>query len=99
METSLPTYLNWQGKLTDQNPSAKFLVRYTPSATDACAVVIDRRTFDHPFVVDHKTYWCESNSEAEAHFVAAYVNSNFANNKIKEFQSRGLSGRETSTSS
>jgi hypothetical protein len=92
MKTSLASYLDWQSKLSDQKPSANFLVLYTSSATDACAVVIDRRMFDHPFVVDHKTYWCECNSEAEAHFLAAYVNSNFANDKIKEFQSRGLFG-------
>jgi hypothetical protein len=55
-------------------------------------VVIDRRAFDYPFIVDHKTYWCECTSEAEAHYLAAYVNSGYANGMIKEFQSRGLFG-------
>jgi N-6 DNA Methylase len=91
-EATLSSYLDWQTKLSEQNPDAKFLVLYTSSSTDASAVVVDRREFDHPFVVDHKTYWCECTSEAEAHFVAAYVNSNYANEKIKEFQSRGLFG-------
>jgi hypothetical protein len=68
------------------------LVLYTSSATDASAVVVDRRDFDHPFVVDHKTYWCECVSEVEANYLAAYVNYNYANEKIKEFQSRGLFG-------
>lgn len=91
-DITLGGYLNWQNKLTDQNPRAKFLVLYTSSATDASAVVVDRRTFDHPFIVDHKTYWCECTSEAEAHYLSAYVNSGYANEKIKEFQSRGLFG-------
>jgi len=89
---TLSEYLNWQSKLEGQNPAARFLVLYTSSSTDASAVVIDRRTFDHPFVADHKTYWCECNSEEEGHYIAAYINSNFANEKIKDFQSRGLFG-------
>jgi hypothetical protein len=67
-------------------------VLYTSSATDASATVIDRRTFDRPFIVDHVTYWCECTSEAEAHYLAAYVNSGYANGMIKEFQARGLFG-------
>jgi hypothetical protein len=90
MKTSLSSYLNWQNKLSEQNPKARYLVLYTSSATDASAVVIDRRTFDYPFIVDHKTYWCECTSEAEAHYLAAYVNSGYANGMIKEFQSRRL---------
>lgn len=92
MKVSLASYLNWQNKLSEQNPKARFLVLYTSSATDASAVLIDRRKFDHPFVVDHKTYWCECVSEAEGHYLAAYVNSGYANGMIKEFQSRGLFG-------
>jgi hypothetical protein len=66
MGTSLASYLDWQNKLSEQNPKARHVVLYTSSATDASATVIDRRTFDHPFIVDHKTYWCECTSEAGA---------------------------------
>jgi hypothetical protein len=58
MDMSLSSYLDWQSKLSDQNPTARYLVLYTSSATDACATVIDRRSFDHPFIVDRMTYWC-----------------------------------------
>lgn len=92
IETSLLVRLNWQNGLSGQNPKARFLVLYTSSATDASAAVIDRRKFDYPFIVDHKTYWCECASEAEAHYLAAYINSGYANRMIKEFQSRGLFG-------
>ncbi|HML92941.1 N-6 DNA methylase [Methyloceanibacter sp.] len=89
---TLSSYLNWQNKLTDQNPRARYLVLYTSSATDASAVVIDRTTFDHPFVVDHKAYRCECQTIEEAHYLSAYINSNYPNELIKEFQSRGLFG-------
>ena len=90
--TTLSDYLDWQSKLSQQDPDARFLVLYTSSATDACAVVVDRKKFDHPFVVDHKAYWCICKTEAEAHYVCAYINSGYANKKIKDFQSRGLFG-------
>jgi len=92
MATTLAQYLNWQNKLTDQNPKARYLVLYTSSATDASAAVIDRRQYDFPFIVDHKTYWCECTSLAEAHYISAYLNSDYANGIIKDFQSRGLFG-------
>jgi hypothetical protein len=84
--------LDFQHGLTDQNPDARFLVLYTGSATDASAVVIDRKQFKAPFIVEHKTYWCETRSEDEAHYLCAYLNSGYANEKIKDFQSRGLFG-------
>lgn len=91
-DITLSAYLDWQSKLTGQNPNSRFLVLYTSSSTDASAVVIDRGNFDYPFIVDHKTYWCECLLEDEAHYVSAYLNSNYANEKIKDFQSRGLFG-------
>jgi hypothetical protein len=91
-KVSLYSYLNWQDKLTNQNPSAQILVIYTSSATDASAVVVHQKDFNLLFLVDHKTYWCEVKSEAEGHYLCAYLNSGFANRTIKEFQSRGLFG-------
>jgi hypothetical protein len=91
-EMSLTKYLNWQSKLSGQNPRAKYIVLYTSSATDASAVVVDPQEWDHPFVVDHKTYWCETQSAHEAHYLAAFINSRYANDLIKDFQSRGLFG-------
>lgn len=89
---SLRDRLDFQRGLTGQNPRARYLVLYTSSSTDASAVVVDRTRFDRPFIVDHKTYWCECATAAEAHYLSAYINSNYANEAIKEFQSRGLFG-------
>lgn len=84
--------LDYQRGLTAQAPDARYLVLYTSSATDASAVVIDRRSFDLPFLADHKTYWCEVRTLNEAYYVAAFLNSGYANGAIKDFQSQGLFG-------
>lgn len=89
---TLSSYLNWQSKLTGQNPRARYLVLYTSSATDASAAVVDRQSFDHPFIVDHKAYWCEVRTQKEAFYLASFINSGYANRAIKQFQSRGLFG-------
>lgn len=89
---TLSDRLNFQHGLEEQNPGARYLVLYTSSATDASATVVDRNTFDYPFIVDHKTYWCECSTLHEAHYLSAYINSGYANRIIKEFQSRGLFG-------
>lgn len=89
---TLGSYLNWQAKLTGQSPTARYLVLYTSSATDASAVVVDRHASDYPFITDHKAYWCETKTAHEAHYLAAFINSGYANEAIKEFQSRGLFG-------
>jgi hypothetical protein len=89
---TLQRRLDFQRGATAQSPDARHLVIYTASGTDASAVVIDRTKIDLPFIVDHKTYWCEPRSEEEAHYLAAFLNSGFANQKIKGFQSTGLFG-------
>ncbi len=89
---TLQKRLDFQRGLTAQSPAARYLVLYTSSATDASAVVIDRDGSDLPFIVDHKTYWCEVVSREEGDYVAAFLNSGYANRKIKGFQSTGLFG-------
>jgi hypothetical protein len=84
--------LDFQRGISDQDPEARYLVLYTGSATDASAVVVDRNRYASPFVAEHKTYWFQTKSRREAQYVCAYLNSGYANEKIKDFQSRGLFG-------
>ncbi|UGY08315.1 N-6 DNA methylase [Phyllobacterium pellucidum] len=91
-EMTLLKRLNFQQGVTAQSPTARYLVLYTASGTDASAVLIDRNESDLPFVADHKTYWCEVRTIAEGHYVAAFLNSGYANEAIKDFQSQGLFG-------
>ena len=89
---NLWAWLDWQNKLTGQNLAFNQIVVYTAAGKDASASVIDRRNLDKPFIADHKTYLYTCESQREASFVAAYLNSGYVNSKIKDFQSRGLFG-------
>ncbi|ACF13532.1 BseRI endonuclease, putative [Chloroherpeton thalassium ATCC 35110] len=89
---SIYDYLNWQKKLTDQNLNTRHLILYTASAKDASAVVIDRTHFDFEFIIDCKTFWFATDNPDEAAYLASYLNSGYANQAIKAFQSRGLFG-------
>jgi hypothetical protein len=91
-DISLYEWLNWQNKLTEQNLNTRYLVLYTASATDACAAVIDRKKLDSEFIVESVCYWYATSNRREAHYLASFLNSRAANNKIKDFQARGLFG-------
>lgn len=84
--------IDFQRGLSDQNLNAPYLVLYSASAKDANAAVIKRRDFDLEFIVDHKTYWFSTESEDEAYYLAAILNSSTPNLMMKDFQSRGLFG-------
>ncbi len=85
-------WLNWQNKLTDQTLYKKYLVLYTASAKDANAAIVERKKIDLPFIIESKTYWFATNNKDEAEYLVAFLNSDFANLTIKDFQSTGLFG-------
>ena len=85
-------WLDYSGKLTKQDFNMPYIVLYTTSGKDASSVVVTRSEYDFPFAVDHKTYMYACKSEKEAHYLSAFLNSNYPNAVIKDFQSRGLFG-------
>lgn len=85
-------WLDYSSKLTNQDFNLPYLVLYTTSGKDANSVVVVRSAHDLPFAVDHKTYMFASTSENEANYLAAFLNSDYPNAMIKDFQSRGLFG-------
>jgi type I restriction-modification system DNA methylase subunit len=85
-------YLNWQNKLTDQDLNKKYLVLYTASAKNANATVIQRTNHNLPFIVESKAYVFYTDNRSEAEYLTCCLNSNFANDLVKGFQSRGLFG-------
>ncbi|WP_305565272.1 N-6 DNA methylase [Polaromonas sp.] len=91
-KSSMTDWLDWQRKLTGQPVDAKWAVMYTASASDACACVLDVSSFSPRFMVDYTMYVCFTQTEIEARFVEAFLNSGYANSRIKEFQARGLFG-------
>ncbi|MCP5494829.1 MAG: SAM-dependent DNA methyltransferase [Leptospiraceae bacterium] len=84
--------LNYQKGLAGQDMNSKYLVLYNASAKDANAVVIERRKFIFPFIVESTTYWYATNDIEEAVYICSFLNSNFANKQIKSFQAKGLFG-------
>jgi type I restriction-modification system DNA methylase subunit len=84
-------WLNYQGKLTAQNLSQRHLVLYNAAGTNVSATYFDRHEYPN-FVVEHKLYWAPFADLNEAHYVAAVLNSDTANQAIKPFQSTGLMG-------
>jgi len=97
------SWLDYREKLTNQNPSKRYIVLYNTSGTNLVSCVIDRhslpsfhvlKTTIQPknFVADAKTYFYETNSEDEAHYLCAVLNSDIVNEAIKPLQTRGLYG-------
>lgn len=91
-KSGLTDWLDWQSKLTQQPVDARWAVMYTASANDASACVFDVLSTAQRFLVDYAMYVCFTQTEDEAHFVEAFLNSGYANGRIKEFQARGLFG-------
>ena len=91
-KSSMTDWLDWQRKLTGQPVDVKWAVMYTASASDASACVLDVTSFSPRFMVDYTMYVCFTQTAQEARFVEAFLNSAYANLRIKEFQARGLFG-------
>ncbi len=85
-------WLDYQGKLTAQHLSQRYLVLYNAAGTNVSAACFDRRSCPLPFVVDHTLYWAAFSNETEAHYVVAILNAEITNLAIKPFRSRGLLG-------
>ncbi len=91
-KSSMTDWLDWQKKLTEQPVDGTWAVMYTASASDASACVLDVSELALRFLVESTCYVSFAATEDEGHYVACYLNSGFANGKIKEFQARGLFG-------
>jgi hypothetical protein len=89
---SLYEWLDYQGKLTSQHFEARYLVLYNAAGTNLVATWLDRESIPLPFVVDHKSYVANCDSEEEADYLVAILNSEAVNEAIKPFQSMGLLG-------
>jgi hypothetical protein len=91
-KSNMTDWLDWQKKLTGQPVDARWAVMYTASASDASACVLDVSTISPRFMVDYTLYVCFTETQEEALFVEAFLNSSYANLAIKGFQATGLFG-------
>jgi hypothetical protein len=100
--TSVYDWLNYQNKLTKQNPNFKYKVVYLRSGTNLAATVV----VDKPYLVKvgnnelkvngiiiHTTlYLYQTNNEDEAHYLTAILNSSILNELVKPMQTKGAYG-------
>jgi hypothetical protein len=103
-QPGLSEYLNYDQKITNQNPQAQFIVLYNRSGTNIAAaylntsetVTIDRLDIQG-FVADFATYRYYADSEDHALYLAGVLNSSIVNEAIKPWQTRGQQGERDIT--
>jgi N-6 DNA Methylase len=91
-ESSMTDWLDWQRKLTNQPINANWAVLYTASGTNASAVAVQVASGEQRLLADAKTYIAFFDDQNEARFLECYLNCDYINRSIKEFQSQGLFG-------
>ena len=95
--------LNYNNLLSFQHPNNRYIVLYNATGKNITSCVVDKSNlpelkldgYSFPpkgFVADVKTWFYETNSKAEAHFLSAILNSAVLNKLIKPYQPRGLFG-------
>ena len=100
VEESLPEWFNYRNKLTTQNVTDRFRVIYGGSGTNIACCVLDLDFEDlsvyrrrvSGFVVDTTCYHLSTETEAEAHYLCAILNSQPVDEQIKAHQPEGLWG-------
>jgi type I restriction-modification system DNA methylase subunit len=95
--------LNYNGLLTVQKPSVRYVVLYNATGTNLVSCVIDKRSLPYfefngrkiaprGFVADVKTWFFETENMKEAYYLCAIFNSEIISKIIKPLQPRGLFG-------
>jgi len=95
-------WLNYQNKLTNQNPKTKYRVIYNTSGTFLTSAVVENEPIRFKidgqeikaegFLMDTKTYYMETFDSGEAYYLDVILNAPEINTLIKPMQSRGLWG-------
>ena len=86
--------------LSKQNTSDRFIVLYNASGSNLTSCVIESEGIDlsvhkrrtQAFIVDYKTYFYSTKLRDEAHFLCAFLNTDYVNSAIKPYQSQGSYG-------
>ncbi|MBI4340077.1 MAG: SAM-dependent DNA methyltransferase [Chloroflexi bacterium] len=92
-------WLDYRSKLTSQNLTGRYTVLYVASATYLASFVIGpwgvQEVLGLPargFVIESKTYFHQTRSSSEAHYLCAFLNSPYADQAIKSSQTGGAWG-------
>jgi hypothetical protein len=96
-KTTTQEYLNYQQKLTSQNPNAPYIVLYNKSGTNVCAAYLTQEQTQqlgelnvNGFVAESVTYRIYTDTEEEALYLNGVLNSNVVNEAIKPYQTEGV---------
>ena len=91
--------LDYQHLLTSQHPTGYFTVLYSRMGTNlACAVMSSAAIPEvmglavTGFVTEWTSYFFQTKNETEAHYLCAFLNSNYVDQAIKPYQTRGTWG-------
>jgi hypothetical protein len=87
-EISFLESLDYYGKLTTQFPLHTLRVVYAKAGVKAAAAIVRSARA----VIDHKLYWMPADSEAEAQYLIAILNSETARSRVQKLQSEGQFG-------
>jgi len=91
-------WLDYQHKLSQQNPRAKYRVVYLRSGTNLAATVVDtekvlkENQLINGVVIESTLYHYDTDNDEEAYYLAAILNSSVLNELIKPMQSKGERG-------
>lgn len=91
-KTALSDRLDYLHQLSAQSTMRRYVVIYTAAAKRPVAAVFDRTRLRLPFVARDRTFWGSFSSPEEAHYVSAFLNSDFAAASILDWMNRGLFG-------
>ncbi|GIU70738.1 MAG: BseRI endonuclease [Candidatus Nitrosocaldaceae archaeon] len=96
-------WLNYSNKITNQDPSKRYVVLYNTSGTFLSSCIVDLtkelsiqvdgiKLKLQGFVAESKCYYYSSNLKDEIYYLSSILNSSITDNLIKPFQTRGLWG-------
>lgn len=97
-------YLNFRNKLTTQNPLKRYYVVFNKGGANLVSFVVDKQNIpsfnlsgiqinSNGFIVDSAGYYYETDSECEAHYLCAILNSDIINEAKMDSQTEGLYGK------
>lgn len=80
--------LDYIAQLSSQFPVAPLRIVYAKAGSQPAACILR----DHRAVIDHMLYWAAPDSENEAHYLCAILNSEAARSGAEQYQARGQFG-------
>jgi len=85
-------WIDYNKKLTRQNPRKKYKVVYNKTGKDVVATVVDMQSHKNRAILAEATIYYETDNKDEAYFLASLLNSPKINQLIKPMQAKGLWG-------